>query len=135
MMKRWTTCELGYLYNHANEGAKAIAEHLNRSEKSVVCCASKYGISLRVRYFCPRCSRYVLMPLNPQSGWCNVCSIEELRDKAALRNREARMELDAEKERLLKVTRERQALYSDTNRMKSKLKKLRKTEKNKRSAP
>ena len=125
MSRRWTMGEVNYLAAHATEGAEAIAGHLGRSVKSVKCCASKYGISLQVRYFCPRCSRYVLTPLNPRSGWCRTCSIEESHDNAAQKNCEVRSELEAEKLRVLEAKRARQAIYSDTDRMKNELKRLR----------
>jgi len=124
MSRRWTTREVSYLAAHATEGAEAIAAHLGRSVKSVKCCAARYGISLQVRYFCPRCSRYVLAPLSPKSGWCRTCSIRESHDNAAQKNNEVRKELEAEQRRIADAERERQAIYSDTDRVKGKLKRL-----------
>ena len=122
MARKWTTKEIRYLEDHAMEGARSIGEALGRSEKSVICCASRYGISLKQRWFCPRCARYSFTPLSAHYGWCRTCCVEESHDKAALRNRELRKELEDEKRRLLEATRRRQAIYSDSNRISAKRK-------------
>ena len=124
MTRHWTTKEIEYVCAHATDGAQAIAQVLGRSEKAVVNIASKYGVSLRRRYFCPSCSRYVLTPLSPKTGWCRVCSIRESRDNAARKNCEIRRELKREQLRVIEAKRARQLIYSDTDRMKGKIKRL-----------
>lgn len=126
MSRRWTTSEVNYLAAHATEGAEAIASRLGRSIKSVKSMASNYGISLQVRYYCPRCCRYVLTPLSPHSGWCRTCSIEESHDNAAQKNCDVRRELEAERIRIREAERRRQKVYSDTDKRKNELKRLRK---------
>jgi predicted transcriptional regulator len=44
---RWTATEVEYLRNNATAGAKAIAEHLGRSEGQVRTQATKLRVSLR----------------------------------------------------------------------------------------
>ena len=99
---------------------------MGRSVKAVENMASRYGISLRVRYFCPKCSRYVYTPLSPRYGWCRTCSIEESHDNAVMKYREVMREIEREQARILEAKRARQAVYSDTDRKKNELKRLRK---------
>lgn len=73
-MKRWTTREIRYLEDHAFEGAEQIAEALGRSVASVQWQASQYGISLRMRWCCPRCGSWVHKPLSSRTGWCVACT-------------------------------------------------------------
>lgn len=124
-MARWKKAEEDYLAEHAGDGAQAIADALGRSIYSVQCKASELGVSLVVRYHCPRCGRYTCRPLTKWSGWCRRCSIEESADTAALKNKQIREEI-AEEERLIQeAERRRQKIYSDTDREKRKLRRLR----------
>lgn len=115
-MKRWTTREIRYLEEHANEGAKAIAEALNRSVESVKWQAGQYGISLRERWYCSRCGNWTFKPLNSKTGWCSACT------KAARRHvlEEELREMEEEVMRERKEDKARNALYSRKFRLKSK---------------
>lgn len=123
-MPRWKAAEEAYLVEHAGDGAQAIADALGRSVSSVQTHASRLGVSLVVRYHCPRCGRYTYKPLSKRSGWCRRCSIEESADKAALKNRQIRKEIAEEKAKIRKSERRRQAIYSDTDREKRILREL-----------
>lgn len=124
-MPRWSQREEDYLSAHAGDGAEAVAEALGRSVWSVRCKASEMGVSLVVRYHCPRCGRYTYRPLTKWTGWCRSCSIEESADTAAMKNREIRREIAEEEVRIREAERRRQAIYSDTERGKKKLRKFR----------
>lgn len=114
---RWTTGDVRYLREHAEDGADAIAEALGRSANSVKLQASRCGISLRRFWRCPRCGARSSRPLSKATGWCYACTMEARREVIAAQIRdmedEARREEDAE--------RERQRLYSKKNRVKKKL--------------
>ncbi|MBR0403795.1 MAG: hypothetical protein IJI68_01025 [Eggerthellaceae bacterium] len=124
-MPRWTQAEEDYLRSHAGSGAAAIAEALGRTVASVKVHASRMGVSLVVRYHCPRCGRNTYRPLTKWTGWCRSCSIEESAGKAALKNRQIRREIAEEEVRIREAERRRQAIYSDTDREKKKLRKIR----------
>lgn len=125
MAARWKQHEVAYLFDHATDGAEAIAEALGRTVRSVEVQASRYGVSLRPRWLCPRCGRSVFTPLSMRTGWCKACSINESKDSAAIANRKARFELREERSRIRKAEQERQALYSDTNKRRTKLRRFR----------
>lgn len=125
MGRPWTTREIGYLHNNACDGVESIAKALNRSVRSVECCASRYGVSLRGRWVCPRCGKATFAPLSPRYGWCRTCCIKKSRDNALQKNRAVRVEIEAEKARLLDAKRARQAVYSDTDRRKNELRRIR----------
>ena len=107
------------MHEHAGDGAVAIALKLGRSKQAVEVQASRYGVTLRKSWHCPRCSRRVYKPLSTRTGWCTRCTLNESRDSAAIRNREMRKEVERQENEIKRVERERQALYSDTNRLKS----------------
>lgn len=125
MGSRWKPWELEYLKNHATDGAEAIAAKLGRTKRAVEVMASKERISLFKAWHCPRCGRMTYYPLTEWTGWCRCCSIQESRDKAAISNRRVRFEIEQEKKSIKEAERERQALYSDTNKKKRKLRRLR----------
>ena len=110
---------------HAHNGAKAIAIALGRSVRSVECQASKFGISLKRRWYCPRCNCFTFTPLSIRTGWCRVCTVEHSKERTAIRNREARQQLEKERRRLESLEKERQALYSDTERRRKEINRLR----------
>lgn len=124
-MARWSEADESYLADHAGDGAEAIAKALGRTVSSVQTHASRMGVSLVVRYHCPRCGRYTYRPLTKWSGWCRRCSIEESADTAALKNKQIRKEIKAEEAAIRESERRRQAIYSDTDREKRKLRRLR----------
>jgi len=124
-MARWRRYEEEYLERHAGDGSVAIAEHLGRTVSSVKSHASRMGISLCKRWHCPKCGRYTFKPLTEWSGWCRRCSIEASADTAAMKNREIRREVEREKAAIREEERRRQMLYSDTNRQKNELRRLR----------
>lgn len=124
-MARWRRYEDEYLEKHAGDGAKAIADSLGRTVPSVKSHASRMGISLYRRWHCPKCGRFTYRPLTEWSGWCRRCSIEASADTAAVKNREIRKEVQLEKEAIRKEERRRQMIYSDTNRQKNELRRLR----------
>lgn len=113
-MSQWTTKDLAYLEEHAAEGALAVAIALNRSVSSVKHQASRYGISLRRRWLCRRCGCVTFSAPSPKTGWCVSCTREAQADEIA-----SQIHLmEAERERELRATRRRQALYSKKNRRK-----------------
>ena len=124
-MPRWRKAEETYLTEHAGDGAEAIAAVLRRSVYSVQCKASEMGVSLVVRYRCHRCGRDTYKPLSKSTGWCRKCSIDYSADTAALKNRRIRKEIAEEKERIKEAERRRQAIYTDTDRKKKELRRLR----------
>ena len=126
-MARWKDVEEAYLAEHAGDGADAIAKALGRTVWSVRCKANEMGVSLVVRYHCPRCGKYTYKPLVKWSGWCRRCSIEESGDRAAVKNEQIRREVAEEEARIREAERRRQAIYSDTDREKKKLRRLRET--------
>lgn len=115
--RRWTMRELEYLRDHADDGASVVARRLNRTIRSVYDQASRYGISLRRRWACPRCGSRVTRPLDPRTGWCRACSMEVRRRELEERTRE--MEEEAEREEAERKA--RQALYARRSRIKRRL--------------
>lgn len=113
---RWTTREIGYLEEHAGDGAAAIAAALGRSKASVKKQAGRYGISLRRRWHCPRCGHSTGKPLSGKTGWCAACTMRQRREGMAEEVR--RMEEEARREESEK--RARQRLYSRKSRAKKK---------------
>ena len=124
-MPRWKAHEETYLQEHAGDGAQAIAEALGRSVGSVQVHASRMGVSLFKRWHCPNCGKHNFKPLTKWSGWCRKCSIEASADTAAMKNRRIRQEIDEEMAAIRKEERRRQMLYSDTDRQKKELRRLR----------
>ena len=59
---KWTTREIKYLEEHANDGAEEIAEALGRTIISVQVQACRYGISLAPRCRCPKCGAVTRKP-------------------------------------------------------------------------
>lgn len=115
--KPWTVGEIGYLEDHAGDGAEAIAEALGRSVASVQHQASRYGLSLRLHAMCPRCGRPTYRPLSKRTGWCVCCTKEQ---QAARRAEQVR-ELEEEARREIRANRERQRLYSRKYRAKKQI--------------
>ena len=124
-MPRWRELEESYLREHAGDGAQAIADALGRTVSSVKTHASRMGISLYKRWYCPNCGRYTYRPLSKWSGWCRRCSVEASADTAAMKNRRIRKEVEEEREAIRKAERRRQMIYSDTDRQKRELRRLR----------
>lgn len=116
---RWTTREIRYMEEHAGDGSRAIAEALGRSDASVRIQASRYGISLKRTWMCPRCGMLVRSPLSAKTGWCQACTKERRRERIA----EEVRELEEEVMRNRREDRARQALYSKKSALKKKLKK------------
>lgn len=112
-MKPWTTAEVRYMTDHRYEGAEAVADALGRSVSSVCTQASRYGISLRQRWECPRCGDVTFKPLNPKTGWCASCSKAKRREELE----EELRDLTEQQEREKREDRARQALYSRKNRL------------------
>ena len=128
-MPRWKRHEEDYLEQHAGDGAEAIAEALGRTVASVQVHASRMGVSLYRRWHCPNCGKYTYRPLTAWSGWCRRCSIEASADTAAMKNRRIRKEVAEEREAIRAEERRRQMIYSDTDRQKKELRRLRETRK------
>lgn len=124
-MPRWTETEEAYLRDHAGDGAQAVADALGRTVSGVKTHASRMGVSLYKRWHCPKCGRYTYKPLSKWSGWCRKCSIEESGDTAALKNKQIRKEVEEERGRIREAEQRRQAIYSDTDRQKKELRRLR----------
>ena len=116
---RWTTREIGYLEEHAGDGAAAIAAALGRSKASVKKQAGRYGISLRRRWHCPRCGHSTGKPLSGKTGWCAACTMRQRREGMAEEVR--RMEEEARRNE--REDRARQRLYARKFRAKKKMKK------------
>lgn len=117
-MRQWSTRELRYLEEHAGEGAGAVAKALGRSKQSVEVQASRYGISLRKSWLCPKCGMRTSRPLSGRTGWCSVCTKAQRRERMA----EEVRELEEEARREEEENRARQCLYSRKSRAKKKLK-------------
>lgn len=113
---RWTSGDVRYMEEHAEEGVDSIARALGRSPSSVRTQASRLGISVRRFWKCPRCGMRSSKPLSRVTGWCRTCTLEARMEVIAAQIRdmedEAMREEDAE--------RERQRLYSKKNRVKKK---------------
>lgn len=124
-MPRWSEREEEYLEAHAADGAASVAEALGRSISSVQTHASRMGVSLVRRWLCPNCGRHTYRPLSKRTGWCRRCSIEASADTAAMKNRAIRREVAEEKEAIRKEEKRRQMIYSDTDRQKRELRRLR----------
>lgn len=134
---RWTKWEIEYLEKHSTDGAEKIARKLGRSVRSVQVQACRYGISLQKRYFCPNCGSYSFTPLLAKTGWCRCCSLRNSRDSAAIINRKVHKDLEEERRREQEAERQRQSIYSDTEKTRRKLRRfreLRKQNENKRGA-
>lgn len=116
---KWTSREIKYLEEHAGDGAEAIAEALNRTKRSVEIQASKYGVSLRKTWVCPKCGMLVSKPLSRRTGWCAACTKERRREFLEKQVRE----LEEEARRNEREDRERQRLYSRKSRARKNLKK------------
>lgn len=116
----WTSREIRYLEEHAEDGAEAIAEALGRSKSSVEHQAHRYGVSIRRRWRCPKCGAVTRKPLSSVTGWCANCTKEERRGRIA----EEVRELEEEVRRAQREDRERQALYSKKSRARKKLRNL-----------
>lgn len=123
-MRRWKRAEVEFMFCHAADGAEYIAERLGRSVHSVECRASRYGLSLRKRWFCPNCGQPSYSPPSRQ-GWCQTCAVDLSREKAAEKNHAIRAEIAAEKARIRAAKRERQRIYSMNDRRKNELRRLR----------
>lgn len=85
---KWTTREIKYLEDHAEDGAEAIAEALGRSVQSVKAQAKRFGLSLRRAWQCPKCGMHVHTPLSPKTGWCQSCTLEHRNERIAEQVRE-----------------------------------------------
>lgn len=116
---KWTTREIKYLEDHADDGAEAVASALGRSVQSVKAQAKRYGLSLRRAWQCPKCGMRVHTPLSSKTGWCVSCTRELRNERIAEEVRELQEEVRREE----RVNRERQRLYSAKHRAKKKLKK------------
>lgn len=111
---RWTTREIRYLEEHAQDGAEAIAKALGRSTDSVTWQASQYRISLKKKWYCPKCGLWVHKPLSTRTGWCAACTKAKRREALEQEVAELREEVMREREE----DRKRQALYSQKSRLK-----------------
>ena len=107
----WTSSEVRYLEEHAGDGAVTIAEALGKTVRAVEVQASKYGLSLRRRWICPRCGRQTFKPLSSRTGWCVSCTREQ-------RASEIAEQVRAMVNREDRVNKERQRLYSRKYRAK-----------------
>lgn len=119
---KWTTREIKYLEDHADDGATAIADALGRSVRSVESQARRFGLSLRRAWQCSKCGRRVHTPLSSRTGWCVACTRELRNERIAEEVRELQEEVRREEA----INRERQRLYSAKHRAKKKLKNMRK---------
>lgn len=116
IVRPWTNREVRYLADHAGDGVDSIAATLCRSVDSVKAQAHRMGLSLRMRWQCPRCGRMTYHPLNRATGWCSACTKEE----HARELREQVREMEEEAMREQKANRERQCLYSRKSSLKKK---------------
>ena len=113
-MTPWSTSEVAYLEEHAPEGAEAVAEALGRSPESVRQQAKRYGVSLRKRWYCPKCGHWSAKPLSVKTGWCAVCTKAERRRYLEQEVRDLEEEVMRERDE----DRKRQAIYSKKSRLK-----------------
>lgn len=124
-MAHWKDWETAYITEHCTDGAQAIADRLGRSVSSVQVMASRMGLALRPRWLCPHCGHITYRPLSMKTGWCRCCTLDQQREVVAQQNLAMRREVAREQSRIKDKERERQALYSDTNRQRAKLRRLR----------
>lgn len=125
MSSRWTEREVAYLQDHAGDGAASVAKALGRSRKAVQRQAERYGLSLRRRWLCPFCGMPTFTPLNPRTGWCRRCSAAISKHNADRRAAELQREVADEERRYTATIRARQAVYTENDRLKRKLDRLR----------
>lgn len=123
--RAWTTDEVRYLYDNAHDGAEAIAEALGRTARAVERQAGRYGVSLRRLWTCTACGRLTTTPPSPVTGWCRCCSLREEQRRARERLDEYKLLCEEEQRRCREEERARQALYSQTHRVKARLVELR----------
>lgn len=116
---RWTSRDVRYMEEHAHEGAKAVAEALGMSVRSVQSQALRYGVSLRRSWLCPKCGMRSSRPLSGRTGWCSACTKESRRAELEERVRE----IEEEAMRNEREDRARQRLYARKFRAKKKMKK------------
>lgn len=117
----WTTTELQTLENHAGDGIEELAKLLpKRSEPSIKKAASRYGISIARRWFCPMCNKYVFAPLKPSTGWCRECSKKRTIEENQRVNRELRMRnlgIDPAEQRVSELDKQINTLHQDNSRL------------------
>lgn len=117
-VKSWTVKEIRYLEEHAGDGAEAVADALGKTVSAVKVQASKYGLSLRRRWLCPKCGRETFKPLSNRTGWCVSCTREQRASEIAEQVRAMEEEVRRED----KANKERQRLYSRKYRAKKQIK-------------
>lgn len=117
-VKPWTVKEIRYLENHAGDGASEVAKALGKTVNAVKLQASKYGLSLRRRWLCPKCGRETFKPLSNRTGWCVSCT----REQRAAEIAEQVRAMEEEVRREDKANKERQRLYSRKYRAKRQIK-------------
>ena len=119
----WTTAELTLLENHANEGIDALSKLLPKhSMHSIRSTASRNGISIARRWYCPMCNREVYVPLKPSTGWCRECSKKRTLDENQRVNRELRLRnlgIETEEQRIADLDKQINTLYQDNSRLRS----------------
>lgn len=117
----WTTAELALLENHANEGIDALSKLLPKhSKQSIRTIASRNGISIARRWYCPMCNREVFTPLKPSTGWCRECSKKRTLDENQRVNRELRLRnlgIDSGEKRIAELDKQINTLYQDNSRL------------------
>lgn len=117
----WTTAELKALEDHACDGIEALSKLLpKRSESSIRKAASRYGISIARRWYCPMCNREVYVPLKPSTGWCRECSKKRTLDENQRVNRELRLRnlgIDSDEPRMAELDKQINTLYQDNSRL------------------
>lgn len=120
----WTVAEIKELEEFSNEGVKALSSRLNRSEASIKMQASRYGISLRPRFYCIKCGKYSYKPLGPNTGWCDACTYEHYQKKVSMQVKQFRQELKEQEERSIEAKRKRDVAYVLKSREKQKMKNI-----------
>ena len=117
----WTTAELTLLENHANEGIDALSKLLPKhSMQSIRSTASRNGITIARRWYCPMCNREVYVPLKPSTGWCRECSKKRTLDENQRVNRELRLRnlgIETEEQRIADLDKQINTLYQDNSRL------------------
>lgn len=117
----WTTAELKTLEDHACDGIEALSKLLpKRSESSIRKAASRYGVSIARRWYCPMCNREVTTPLKPSTGWCRECSKKRTIEENQRVNRELRMRnlgINPSEQRVSELDKQINTLHQDNSRL------------------
>ena len=111
MYNHWTTKQEQFLAEHSGEGVSEIATAMynefgvRRSEQAIKNKAFKLGLSLTRFQICAMCGAQV-KTIQPQTGYCALCTAKANRDKAKSQARQLQANERVIKDELPKARRE-----------------------------